>query len=592
MADRPSKQWKDVVKPSIPSTAFTKVLVQTNASTKPESVTVQEFKDKLAIAQVAMGLIPSGTQVNPTVLSPRSQPGEYVAKASAGFYNIGEATPGNDWYLLWNQTSWSLVDMGPLPDNSAKIEEAPTTATSFQKGTVKTVGRKIYRAKVNTSQVAGGTDWEVIGGGDLDIAGGALSYSKGQSIEKAIKSFLEGEMESIDVSSSKLDGTLISVANAVYTSTDPNNGAFHNLDVRNWSYLDISFVRLRTALSELKSIIGIKADNSITVLDQPSDAEVPVHLNLDISAYDYLSINYNRLKGVVPLVILSKVADPGESENPEDSVKNYIDKKVEPIESLKESRIGFNPISLNGVVPLYLASGVYSLKLDNSHVQVTAPEYSTILWKDVPTLGMGNYLKLKAIRPGGGANINTIFLGRKKSDGLYEAIGASTQANDTDILESFDINLSKYSSFSLVIGNKKATNIGLGSGLVYVDTTKPERSLSDAIFDPSRLVVAQAGVFNVDLSSGKNYHLAAANATVSIKAENTNTSDTMTLLIVPSVQVNSIIIVGSVMLWQNNEAPLLETGKAYFVTLNTFRGGATWIGSLIKAWDNSNGNII
>ncbi|WP_099369843.1 CotH kinase family protein [Sphingobacterium sp. 1.A.5] len=79
----------------------------------------------------------------------------------------------------YNHTTqlWTLTALVNLPNNSAKISD--WSAGAFPKDSVATVNKKIYRANKATSQTPTDTasDWDLIGGGTMDVAGGALSYN-------------------------------------------------------------------------------------------------------------------------------------------------------------------------------------------------------------------------------------------------------------------------------------------------------------------------------------------------------------------------------------------------------------------------------
>ncbi len=164
MADiaRGAKPWNEVVNRV---EDFADVVVQGTTDKFAKKISKGKFKDSLAFDIACIGLIEGGTLAAPTILPAPSATGEKVYKAGAGYFSysgsIFEAPVGKDWYLLDNGSSWSLKDMGALPDNSAKIEEYVPSA--YTKGTIKIVDDVYLRAVRNTNEVAAivANDWEI-----------------------------------------------------------------------------------------------------------------------------------------------------------------------------------------------------------------------------------------------------------------------------------------------------------------------------------------------------------------------------------------------------------------------------------------------
>ena len=163
---RGAKPWNEVVSQV---EEFDDVVVQVADGKFAKKITKSKFKDALAIDIAGISLMEGGTLESPTVLpAPSGSGGDKVYKAGTGYYSYNgdtfEAPSGNDWYLLDNGSSWSLKDMGALPDSSAKIEA--WTAGTYSKDVVKSLNGKIYRAKVSTSEAPSpsAVDWEEIWG--------------------------------------------------------------------------------------------------------------------------------------------------------------------------------------------------------------------------------------------------------------------------------------------------------------------------------------------------------------------------------------------------------------------------------------------
>lgn len=143
---------------------------------------IQEAANRAGAIGSQLPAIKGGTTAAPTILTARTTPDFRWAKASPGVYrwnNVNHTADDlREWIWEWENQEWTLKEMTRYPDNSAKIEEA-VSGVSYSKGTVKTIGTTLYRAKVTTAQLpsATATDWEVLGSNlKLDQTGGALSY--------------------------------------------------------------------------------------------------------------------------------------------------------------------------------------------------------------------------------------------------------------------------------------------------------------------------------------------------------------------------------------------------------------------------------
>src|SRR5690606_2971433 len=61
--------------------------------------------------------IPPGTESEPAVIPPGPAGQKVKFEPEPGFYQgFDEVTSNKRWYFYWNGTTWSLVDMGGLPE--------------------------------------------------------------------------------------------------------------------------------------------------------------------------------------------------------------------------------------------------------------------------------------------------------------------------------------------------------------------------------------------------------------------------------------------------------------------------------------------
>ena len=596
MANLPSKPWDKAFEEV---TDFSHVIVD-NGTKKGKKITKATMKDVLAYEGALFDPIaPGATSATATVIpsGPAGVKREWTP--APGYYKVGtttyNVTADKDWKFYWNGTAWALRDLGPKPDSSSKIGEF--SAGTYMKDTVKTVGTTIYRAKVGTSQApsATATDWEVLGSNlKLDVEGGATSYKKGLVMFDLLDYFVKQGALTKDVSALKTDGLLMKRDNTVYSTSDGNNGSYRDLSVEGYKYLNIEFIETNTTRPELASIIGIKADNTITVIRECPTSPSPLQtLKIDVTGYKTLSINFNRSRA--PKLVLEKlestVVYTDLVKKYIDTVKTYVDGKLGDLDFLSQVIVGYEQKGINGVNPQYNTGGVYVLSKTNTYSSVSSGDNTGLLWMDVPTEGLGDILKLEAIRFGGGTmNSNFNFVGKRKDTGSFEGISGNQNTNPTDIIETFTIDLSVYSSFSISLHNKKSTNVGLSQRVTYNSTGSDRKKLLDVIQDRSELKTYSAAV-TLDISIKKTFHIAPAGAIV-LSVVNMQQSDYFTLFVAPTANITSLTITGGAVLWQNNQPVNLEVGRAYYITFNTFRKGATWVASVIGAWDNSNSNII
>lgn len=80
---------------------------------------IQESANRVGVVGAQLPAVNGGTMEIPTVLSHPGTTAFRFRKASPGIYSFGEnvftATSGKEWIFEWNDSSWSLKDMGALP---------------------------------------------------------------------------------------------------------------------------------------------------------------------------------------------------------------------------------------------------------------------------------------------------------------------------------------------------------------------------------------------------------------------------------------------------------------------------------------------
>jgi|GEM_PF-965443 len=97
-----------------------KLMISKEANGEAYQATFDQAKEYLNITGIELKPINGGSDSANATVVPAGPAGENrKAEASPGWYNFGsgpvEATSDKRWTAYWNGTSWSLVDMGPLP---------------------------------------------------------------------------------------------------------------------------------------------------------------------------------------------------------------------------------------------------------------------------------------------------------------------------------------------------------------------------------------------------------------------------------------------------------------------------------------------
>lgn len=296
----------------------------------------------------------TGNQL-PSVNTNTGQPlkiGDWTVLTEGTYTNIGGGAPvvfdANTWGTgVFNGTSWEKRRVNVLPNNAAKISE--WAAGSYNKDAVVSYDGKIYRANKNTTMTPTNSagdptaDWDRIGGGELDVAGGALSYERGQVIETILEYFLTtgtltpGATQLID----KTTGAFAGVTPLENTGLYANGGTFgYDQDFRIWTYLNIPVTQPdgRKIMSvrfqgpsygdpSMANVLGVRQDNTIAplVLGQAGgDRDVSVN----VSSYKALHFSMDaETANDNPRITVTFSVESSTGMEP-DAVKKYIDNAV------------------------------------------------------------------------------------------------------------------------------------------------------------------------------------------------------------------------------------------------------------------------
>lgn len=299
----------------------------------------------------------TGTQL-PNINNNTGQPlvtGDWTILTEGTFQNIGGGAPivfaQNTWgTAVFNGTSWEKRRTNVLPNNASKISE--WAAGTYQKDAAVTYGGKIYRANKTTTMTPANTagvptaDWDRIGGGELDVVDGALSYERGLVIELVLKYFL--------TQGSLTPGSTFEInkTTAAFSGVTPleNTGLFANgqtfgydQDFRVWTYLNAPITqpdgrKIMTLRyqgpsygdASMANMIGVRNDNTLVPLLVGSAGDKDV--TVDVAGYKAVHLSMDAETSASNpriTVTFSQETDAGAEE---DAVKKYIDNKVKIVD--------------------------------------------------------------------------------------------------------------------------------------------------------------------------------------------------------------------------------------------------------------------
>lgn len=279
---------------------------------------------------------------------------------SGKWYNFGsgaiEATADRFWKAYWDGYSWFLVNMGALPNNSAKAPD--WTPGTYDKNMIVIFENVLYRANKQTSAapVTGGAtnpDWDLLSNDPENSL---------PTINQVLRSFVNA---SAPTPGATVTITQTHVANingiAVQENTGlrADNSTFNYADdIRLFTYQNIPTLRsdgskMMTIRYRGKTynstgdsnIVGIRPDNSVVSLLSGEGGGV-VDRTVDVSQFKFVSISGNVEISSDTLSFVIQYSDGGGGIfDPEDAVKKYVD---ESVASLPDIQSDINDLMDNG----------------------------------------------------------------------------------------------------------------------------------------------------------------------------------------------------------------------------------------------------
>lgn len=163
----------------------------------------REAKEQASVTSGALtDPIPPGTESEPAVIPPGPAGQKVKFEPEPGFYQgFDEVTSDKRWYFYWSGSSWSLVDMGELPnghdgvDGASLLKEWSTTSTDYpyKKDIQVRYEKSIYVSLVdnNSDPVTDETKWLEV----VDIEGEKLEQlweNRKKVVPKRLKTEVPG----------------------------------------------------------------------------------------------------------------------------------------------------------------------------------------------------------------------------------------------------------------------------------------------------------------------------------------------------------------------------------------------------------------
>ncbi|MGM1431148.1 hypothetical protein ACS126_17975 [Sphingobacterium lactis] len=161
------KFWQEMAKASTVN-GVDKMMLGKNDTGETLYVDFDQAKEYLSISGIELEPLVGGDTSATALTVPAGPSGQQrtAEVASGKWYNFGsgpvQTTADRRWKAFWNGTTWSLKDMGALPDSSATSK--PWQAGDYKLGALVYYKGKTFRAKVDTAQEPTvGDDWEIVG---------------------------------------------------------------------------------------------------------------------------------------------------------------------------------------------------------------------------------------------------------------------------------------------------------------------------------------------------------------------------------------------------------------------------------------------
>lgn len=255
-------------------------------------------------------------------------------------------------------------------------------------------------------------------------------------------------------------------------------------------------------------------------------------------------------------------------------------------------------IPINGVTPL-IGSNV----LRSNNKTVAFPGLDNIIYLNIPIKQASTIISkitFNSIRTGGGIlNENANLLGIK-SDGSIDVLIGSISTTPSLIIEHLQFDLSNYKSFSFMISfnpngsnndnyidffelNKYYKDV---KSYIYESINITKNELLNKIDSTAIQSISDENNLIIDLDNNKTVYVPDSKSLINILPNNVAIIDSINIYI--DITTTTMEITNNNIVWQKNESPKFSIGYSYFILLNTFNGGVSYIGSVIGFWETKN----
>lgn len=276
-------------------------------------------------------------------------------KSVVGVEKISTSGYTDKYRMLFSDESY--FDFEVTNGGDAKINN--WVAGSYPKDSVVTVGGIIYRSNKSTNteptNSGGGTnvDWDRIGGGELDVNGGALSYKNGEKLMAALRSFTDDSVLTPGYSLNINETYVLPISGVSpmeNTGLRKTNTTFgYDGDYRLFTYLNVPTLRSdNTKMLTIRvrgkaylssddcNLLGVRSDGTVVPLLVGDGTGAVVDRTFNVEEFVRVSLSGDvEISSDKVSFLITYSNEDGSTADPEDAVKKYVDLSLQPVDDVK-----------------------------------------------------------------------------------------------------------------------------------------------------------------------------------------------------------------------------------------------------------------
>lgn len=439
------------------------------------------------------------------------------------------------------------------------------------------------------------------------------------------------------------EGTVLRATNGTTTYSAPNERYFVLKDIptTHSNGMKLRQVRYQGEVYNLVTdavLVGIRPDNSVQGLIVGGQGSAQKDITVNVRDYAKISIGgFRNATNPAPIFTLTYATDS--AAGLEDAVKNYIDLSVANIEiPLNESggALGYERgQALETIAKSFLDGSVFppepaetisvdknstgvrgAIRKDNTILKAGGAEQTYpapsgeqfFVFKDIPTKGAGVSMTTVRYRgltylSAGDANL----IGVKENGEVVNLIVGNNVNTPKDITLNVEEFVRLHLAMFVTTGNadptvtlqmmadsQRTTEDAIKE---YIDIRADSTSLLvDSKLDKSfvnfKYLDGSLSSVPVDLKNGSNFILEVTLANHVLVMSDTKEFNQTVNIFLNVTAANPTVVFNKPVAWQNGVLPNIQTGYSYFILLNTFDGGSTYLGSIIGYWEASSDFVI